>query len=157
MIGLLKSDFALFSETFANKYFDEDLGIDPDSRTCPICGNMLSTHIATFSFRKSYRTFAYPWIWHNAQAALMESSRWVFVGYSLPDADFEFKHLLKTAELTFLRRRLAHSGFLDIVVVLKDDPSAEARYRAFFGDRIRRVIQGGLEEYVKLNRIGVGV
>ncbi len=154
MIGLIKSDFRLFAEAFTDARFDEALGIDPHSRKCSHCNNMLATHIATFSFRKSYRTFAYPAIWHNAQVALSNSDTWTFVGYSLPDADFEFKHLLKTAELSLRRRREAPS--LKITIVLKDDEFAEARYRAFFGSRIHAVVQGGLEEYVALNHVDVG-
>ncbi|MDP3940993.1 MAG: hypothetical protein Q8Q49_01650 [bacterium] len=146
MIGLIKADFRLFAEEFNNQNFDDPIGDEPESRKCPLCGNMLATHIATFSFRKSYRTFAYPAIWHNAQTTLSKSSQWIFVGYSLPDADFEFKHLLKTAELAFRRRRDAET--LNITVVLKDDEAAESRFRAFFGERVHEVIQGGLQEFV---------
>jgi hypothetical protein len=154
MIGLIKSDFRLFEEAFTDQTFDDALGIPPSSRACSMCGNMLATHIATFSFRKSYRTFAYPSIWHYAQTSLSTSPHWIFVGYSLPDADFEFKHLLKTSELSFQRRR-HRAQSLKVTVVLKDDSEAEARYRAFFGNRIQSVVQGGLQEYVALNNIGV--
>lgn len=144
MIGLIKADFRLFSEKFTDRSFDEALGVDPKARKCLQCNNMLSTHIATFSFRKSYRTFAYPAIWHNAYAALSKSNKWIFVGYSLPDADFEFKHLLKTAELALRHRQKKIP--LEIIVILKSDQSAESRFRAFFGDRIQKVVQEGLDK-----------
>jgi hypothetical protein len=146
MIGLIKADFRLFAEQLSDQQFDEALGVTPESRKCPQCNNMLATHIATFSFRKSYRTFAYPAIWHNAQTFLSKSNHWIFVGYSLPDADFEFKHLLKSGELSLRRRRGAAP--LQITVILKNDEAAELRFRSFFGNRNLVVVQGGLQEFV---------
>lgn len=146
MVGLVKADFRLFNAAWKGRAFDDALGVPPASRECPFCKNMISTHIATFSFRKSYRTFAYPAIWHSARRLLSTSSDWVFVGYSLPDADYEFKHLLKSAQLALGRRK--QSRPLSIHVVLKDNAQAERRFRGFFGNRIARVCQDGLEEYV---------
>ena len=104
----------------------------------------LSTHIATFSYKKSYRTFAYPAIWHAAQMNLAESDEWIFVGYSLPDADYEFKHLLKSAELSYTVRPT-------IKIILKNDLNAAEIYQKFFGNRLasKNIYQDGLEEYVK--------
>lgn len=146
MVGLVKADFRLFDATLKGRAFDEALGLTPQKRECPFCKNMVSTHIATFSFRKSYRTYAYPAIWHAARHWLSRSSRWLFVGYSLPDADYEFKHLLKTAQLALDRRKDVPPLAID--VVLKNNPHAERRYRGLFGSRIQNVCQGGLEEYV---------
>jgi len=122
------------------------LGIAPENRECPFCKNMISTHMATFSFTKSYRTYAYPAIWHSARRILSESSEWLFVGYSLPDADCEFKHVLKAAQLSLEKRRANQP--LKIQVVLKENARAERRYRGFFGRRIERIHQGGLEGFV---------
>lgn len=150
MIGLIKADFRLFKEEFSNTNFDRALGTLFKSRKCHFCNNMLATHIVTFSFKKSYRTFAYPAIWHNAQSILSKSSDWIFVGYSLPDADFEFKHMLKVSELTLRRKRVQPP--LKINVVVKNDRAAEDRFRSFFGSRITKIYQGGLQEFVKKNR-----
>lgn len=147
MVGLVKADFRLFDETLKGRSFDEALGIAPSSRECLFCKNMISTHMATFSFTKSYRTFAYPAIWHSARRLLSESSEWLFVGYSLPDADYEFKHMLKVAQLALERRK--NTKPLEINVVIKDNPTAERRYRGFFGKKIARIWQQGLEGYVQ--------
>ncbi len=146
MVGLVKADFRLFDESLTGSAFDEALGVSPQHRECRFCRNMLTTHMATFSFRKSFRTHAYPAIWHNARRLLSESSEWIFAGYSLPDADYEFKHLLKVAELALGKRKDLQP--LSIQVVLKDNAAAEGRYRGLFGRRIQRVWQGGLEEFV---------
>jgi len=126
MVGLVKADFRLFDTTLKGRAFDEALGVAPQHRECPFCRNMVSTHIATFSFRKSYRTYAYPAIWHASRHWLSRSSRWIFVGYSLPDADYEFKHMLKTAQLSLDRRKDVPP--LQIDVVLKENPKAERRF-----------------------------
>lgn len=149
MVGLVKADFRLFDETLKGRSFDEALGIAPSSRECPFCKNMISTHMATFSFTKSFRTFAYPAIWHKTRRLLAESNRWIFVGYSLPDADYEFKHMLKAAQLSLERRKSSQP--LEIQVILKHNPRAELRYRAFFGRRIGQVWQQGLEGFVRKN------
>lgn len=147
MVGLVKADFRLFDEALTGKSFNEALGIAPQNRECPFCKNMISTHMATFSFTKSYRTYAYPAIWQAARRMLAESTDWLFVGYSLPDADFEFKHMLKAAQLSLEKRRSNQP--LKINVVLKGNEKAERRYRGFFGKRIETIHQGGLEEFAR--------
>lgn len=142
MIGLNEADFRLFKKRPKGE-FQEALGVTRHSRKCRYCQRNLATHITTFSFRKSYRTFAYSSIWHNAQTLLSQSDEWIFVGYSLPDTDFEFKHMLKTAELTRGKKNLPK-----ILVIVKNDLAAENRFRAFFGKRIEQTYQGGLEEFV---------
>jgi hypothetical protein len=107
---------------------------------------MVSTHMATFSFTKSYRTYAYPAIWQAARRVLADSDVWIFVGYSLPDADYEFKHMLKSAQLSFEKRK--NHRPLKIQVILKENERAERRYRGFFGRKIDCVFQHGLEGYV---------
>ena len=74
------------------------------------------------------------------------ANRWLFVGYSLPHADYEFAHLLKTAELKLARPRLRP---MQINVVLKKDKAAEARFRQMFGSAVTNVSQSGLDGYVK--------
>jgi hypothetical protein len=143
-VGLIKSDFRLFDEKFTDKHFDDALGINPKDRKCKICNNAVASHIATFSYRKSFRTAAYPAIWSEAENLLGSSNKWVFVGYSLPEADFELKHLIKSAEL-----RLKHKGMkrgID-VVVYKDD-LARAKFKRFFGEDNLSIYDGGLAEYV---------
>jgi hypothetical protein len=38
--------------------------------------------------------------WLSAERLLRQAKKWVFIGYSLPAADYEFKHLLKRVQLS---------------------------------------------------------
>jgi hypothetical protein len=144
-VGLIKHDFRLFDEKFSGKQFNEMLGIDINVRKCHRCKNMVSSHIATFSYRKSFRTYAYSAIWHRAEDLLAEANHWVFIGYSLPKADFELKSLLKTAQLRYAH--LPRRGPVRIDVVVKGD-AARRDYEAFFGPDRFQYFDQGLENYV---------
>ena len=112
----------------------------------PLCDNMVSTHIATFSYRKSFRTHAYPSIWHRAERILSEADRWVFIGYSLPKADYEIKHLLKVAQLSMTHKR--RNRELEIDVVVKGN-SAMGDYESFLGRGRFTFHSDGLAGYVR--------
>lgn len=113
-------------------------------RGCRRCGCKLTARVGTFSYRKDFAIQQFQTIWNRAHAALRDSEAWLFVGYSMPEADFEFRHLLKSAELAekvSSRRR--------IQVVLKGDCDAGLRYRRFFGLNERLIYQGGLAAWVE--------
>ncbi|MBA7666992.1 hypothetical protein ES703_75077 [subsurface metagenome] len=143
-VGLVKSDFRLFDEKFTDKHFDKALGIRPNEKKCKICNNSVASHIATFSYRKSFRTAAYPAIWSEAENILANSSKWIFIGYSLPEADFELKHLIKNAELRFKHKKMKR----DIDVVILEDNSIKKKFEKFFGKENVNINQGGLSDYV---------
>src|ERR1035438_3087931 len=145
-VGLVKADFRLFDERFSGSTFDSSLGIDPRARHCPFCNNMVSSHIATFSYRKSFRTHAYTSIWHRAERILSEADRWVFIGYSLPKADYELKHLIKVAQLRMAHKRQNRRLVIDVVV---KGESALSDYQGFFGEDAFTFCSGGLEDYVR--------
>lgn len=66
------------------------------------------------------------------------------IGYSLPEADFVFKHMLKTAETASLS-----SGTKQVRVVVKDsDGAVEDRYRRFFGQRLVDFQKDGVEAWI---------
>ena len=67
----------------------------------------------------------------------------MFVGYSLPEADFEFRHLLKSAE-----KAVAGNTPKTIQVILRKDPKAEQRFRRFFGIAGEQIQQCGLSEFL---------
>ena len=143
---LVKSDFRLFDERFTDKVFDDGLGITPEERECRFCKNMVSSHIATFSYRKSFRTHAYAGIWNRAAEILADADRWIFIGYSLPKADFELKHLLKTAQLRFAHTRKRKRP-LEMHIVTKTK-EAFPSYERLFGKRYSTFCDGGLQEYI---------
>jgi hypothetical protein len=146
MAGLIKADFRLIDEKFSDKKFDEALGISSGARNCRFCGFPVSSHIATFSYRKSFRTHAYPSVWYHAERLLADSAHWIFVGYSLPEADFELKQMLKSARLRVQERLGKATKPIDVIVL--DDLRTQGKYEAFFGVENVRCFQGGLADYL---------
>jgi len=111
-----------------------DLEFKPKkARGCCFCGTELGTRIATFSYRKALDFRMFQRSWERAERHLRDSDRWVFIGYSLPGADFEFKYLLKRVEL-------ARAKPPRIVVVSGGDKEATSRtlknYQGIFGSRV---------------------
>lgn len=143
-VGLKRSAYNLFDPGFAEQYFGRKSDPDQEEHCCKHCGNMLSSHIATFSYRKSFRTAAYSAIWHEAENLLAQADHWIFIGYSLPEADFEFKHLIKSAEL-----RMPDRGRRRIDAVLFQDEKAKNKFERFFGFDNVRVYENGLKDYVR--------
>ena len=81
--------------------------------------------------------------WNNAEQLLNTAKRWVFIGYSLPAADYEFKYLLKRIEL-------ARPKPPDVIVVTGGDGASTTRknYRHFFGTRLNKhVFNDGLTDH----------
>jgi hypothetical protein len=112
--------------------------------TCPACADVrLTTRIATFSLLKALDFPMFQKSWFSAEQLLRHSKKWVFIGYSLPTADFEFKYLLKRVQLS---RQPP-----EFVVITGGTPEqADVTYRnyqRFFGRSIRRrggFFDGGL-------------
>jgi hypothetical protein len=146
-VDIRASDLALFEV-----HEPERLQIDSEFRECRRCQcpDSVGSHIATFSYRKSFRTQVFQAAWREAERVLTAAPRWIFVGYSLPEADYEFKHLLKLAQLTHRDRQKR------ITSVLLDDTAAACRYHALFGPDIE-ICQGGLGAFVRQqNGAGAG-
>lgn len=104
---------------------------------CPVCkAKALGTRLATFSYRKALDFPMFQKSWLAAEALLREAKTWIFIGYSLPAADYEFKYLLK-------RIQAARTGAPRLVLITGGDKErAEATYRnyqRFFGRGISRV------------------
>jgi len=110
---------------------------------CLACPGRMTTRVATFSYRKGLDAPVFQAVWDEARPALAWANRWLFIGYSLPEADIEIRHLLKTTQLA--RKRPAS---LSIEVVLKDDPGAAERYARFFGLRDEQVFNCGLGSWI---------
>lgn len=92
----------------------------------------LTTRIATFSFLKALDFPMFERSWLSAEELLRNAKKWVFIGYSLPAADYEFKHLLKRVQLS---RNVAP----EFVVITGGSNSRETylNYQRFFGRSIR--------------------
>ncbi len=100
------------------------------------------------TFLKDLSNFQIKLVWQNAGVELMEAQRLIFIGYSLPHADFEFRQLLS---------RMVHKK-AKVDVVLYDDGTPEGtrryedeckRYRQFFSGRTISFEPRGVIEFVK--------
>jgi hypothetical protein len=144
--GLNKSDFDIFDRIIGDEQFCAEIGRCDEARKCRFCGNKVSTHIASFSYRKSFRTSAYSSIWYHAERLLAKSDHWVFIGYSLPEADYEFKHLLKSAQL---RKSNPEKSISKRIEVVTKDKTTCKKFRKFFGEKaICKCYNKGLSQYV---------
>jgi NAD-dependent SIR2 family protein deacetylase len=107
-----------------------------DGSPCPLCSTpRLRPLLIAPTHLKDYRNPHLAQVWFEAERALREADRAVFIGYSLPDDDVEVVYLLK--------RGLAHLTPDRITVVEYDAtmPPLEGhtvgrRYRTLFGDGI---------------------
>lgn len=103
---------------------------------CPSCNANLGTRLATFSYTKALDFPMFQKSWFSAEKLLMHAENWIFFGYSLPAADYEFKYLLK-------RCQLARSPRPRIMVVTagKAAKTTLSRYRQFFGEDVRLEVE----------------
>lgn len=80
-------------------------------------------------------------IWQNAGIELSEATKIVFLGYSLPYADFEIRQLLSR----FVRK----NAKIEVVLYPYCDTSEEElRYKTFFGARDVVVLKKTIPDYV---------
>jgi hypothetical protein len=95
----------------------------------------LGTRIATFSYRKALDFPMFQRSWLAAEELLRAARRWVFIGYSLPAADYEFKYLLKRTQLS----RSQEPEFIIISGGGKEDlRRTYDNYQRFFGRSVRK-------------------
>jgi hypothetical protein len=97
--------------------------------TCSRCPEVcLGTRIATLSYLKALDFPMFQKSWFSAERVLRNASRWVFIGYSLPAADYEFKYLLKRVQISRQEKP-------EIVLVTggTDPELTYSNYQRFFG------------------------
>jgi len=110
-------------------------------------GAFLSSQLIMPTFLKDLNNVQLKLIWQNAGIELAEASKIVFLGYSLPMADFELRQLLA--------RNVRHNAKIEVVLHSSDKTSSknsnstEYRYSSFFGKRDISFSYDGVEEYVK--------
>ncbi|MHB1587388.1 MAG: hypothetical protein ACYCRH_03280 [Acidiferrobacteraceae bacterium] len=112
--------------------------------SCRSCKAPLSARVATFSYGKAMGYFQFQAVWDEALWQLRRAETWVFIGYSLPDADFQLRHLLKTAQLG---RKKAPK--IVAVLVLKPESKTRQNYERLFGTQLK-VIE--VQNLVNLSR-----
>lgn len=138
----------IFDEKFC-RHCDTNFGTKEET------SNLLTTNLIMPTFLKNLNNIQNKLIWQNAGIELSEASKIVFLGYSLPQADFEFKQLLS--------RMIRKDAIIETVLIEKDNPSnydikdnaryqtAGYRYSNFFSGREIRIFYKGIGEYIKNN------
>ena len=109
---------------------------------CWACSARLGVPVLTFTYRKDLQKFRV--VWDAAKTVLQLADRWLFVGYSMPEADVEVRHLLKSTQLA---RKDPAAPLID--AVLKADCDAGLRYQRFFGLPCEKVFQDGIARWAK--------
>lgn len=140
------------------------------ARSCPECERVLAARggapqkgeprIEPFFVTPTFvKVFDNPHIrmtWHNAYMDLAEAGEVVFIGYSLPEADYHVR--------TLLRRAIRPDARITVVLTPKDDHKRNTpkhlraflpanRYRTFFGPDRPAFVTSGVRGY--FNQVGV--
>lgn len=119
---------------------------DSENSKCA-CGSILGSRPATFSFRKNFSLSFFQTLWEIARKELASADKWLIIGYSLPDADYEFKYLLKSAQFAKSQGQLQ---IFKVPVILHEGNNCvrfcadKKRCLAFFGPNKTSVYGEGL-------------
>lgn len=125
-------DWELVWATIGGDYKDKAV-----EALCPCCeARGLGTRLATFSYRKALEFPMFHKSWLAAEQLLRDASRWIFIGYSLPGADYEFKYLLKQVQLA--RHKAPPSLVLITGGESKEAEETSRNYQRFFGRGIKK-------------------
>jgi NAD-dependent SIR2 family protein deacetylase len=114
----------------------------------------LRSNLIMPTFLKDLNNFQIKLIWQNAGVELSEADKVVFMGYSLPQADYELRQLLS--------RMIPHNSKIE--VVMRDEKDEETgkiviertiendeilnRYKTFFGKRQIMPYREGVVKYI---------
>jgi len=104
--------------------------------------NRLTSNMVMPTFLKDFTNPQYKMIWRGAGIELSEASKLVFIGYSLPQADFELRQLLS--------RMVRKEAEIEVVSKGKNN-DMEKRYEIFFGSRKIQFFREGAKHYIENN------
>lgn len=138
--------------------FGEKIGVTQYNHQTPCrhCNsNYLGNHILQSNlimptFLKNLSNPQYRIIWQNAGIEISEASKIIFIGYSLPYADFEIRNLLS--------RMVRKNAKIEVVTKGHKNSHAfkelKTNYSSFFGDREIMFHNKGAKDYImkKCNR-----
>lgn len=125
---------------------------------CPACqenfGESVDQHsplkryFVSPTFLKDFSGTHFRSIWWNAGYEIVEASQIIFIGYSLPLSDYDFRHLVarnldKNASVTAILMK--REGDCESV---RDFDQAKTNYKAFFGRGVT-IKEYGVEEFIK--------
>ncbi len=96
------------------------------------------------TFLKDLNNIQIKLVWQNAGVELSEAEKIIFIGYSLPAADFEIRQLLS--------RSIRKDAEIDVLIYPGSDDTSKRnekeRYNNFFGSRKINFIEKTVPEYV---------
>jgi hypothetical protein len=143
----------LFNEYIAGKICPRCYRVRDVDGSTALNEPVLEPLIISPTFIKEFNNAHIQMIWHNAYIDLCEAKKVVFIGYSLPEADYHLRTLLK--------RAIRKDAELVVVLTKKDksprhcvnhirEKYAASRYEAFFGKGEHLKFEfGGVESYFR--------
>ncbi|MFY8097264.1 MAG: hypothetical protein ACOVMH_05550 [Flavobacterium sp.] len=109
--------------------------------------HILTSNLIMPTFLKDFSNPQYKLIWQNAGVELSEATKVVFIGYSLPQADFEMRQLLS--------RMIRENVVIEVVTkgskTKKSTKELIKRYNVFFGKRNPKFYYDGVIHYINNN------
>lgn len=106
--------------------------------------HLLASNLIMPTFIKDLSNPQYKIIWQNAGIELSEADKLVFIGYSLPSADFEMRQLLSR-----MTRQTAEIVVVDYCCDPTRKEQTEAHWRRFFGNRKLTFYFEGAMNYIE--------
>lgn len=108
--------------------------------------NKLISNLIMPTFIKDLSNPQYKIIWQNAGIELSEAEKIIFIGYSLPSADFEMRQLLS--------RMVRRNVEIEVVSYDKEESpeksdKTKSTWEAFFGDRKIKVHLCGASKFIE--------
>lgn len=115
-----------------------------ETHSCRACGDdgiKLQPSLILPTFQKTLDTFHYRHIWNQAATELSEATKLVFIGYSFPLADFDFRALIT--------KHLPTNANVEAILHSSDATNGTGkRYTDYFGSRRCSLRYEGVETYV---------
>ncbi len=140
-LGLSESASSIYvkerESPFMSSYQDSSGG-----EFCPV----LEPYVITPTFAKVFDQPHIQTTWHNAYVELREADEIIIIGYSLPEADYHFRTLLRRAIRTNSEVRVVLSQY-DAPTESKSD-LPEHRYRRIFSDSQLSLTYDGVEAFI---------
>jgi hypothetical protein len=135
--------------------FNDKIAINQytDKKRCRHCTNNFGSHKSHIlhsnmimpTFLKNLDSTQYKVLWRAAETEIAEADRLVFIGYSLPNADFEMRQLLS--------RMTRSNAKIEVVDYGKQQSKSikelKRKYKIFFGSRESKFFFEGAKHYIE--------
>ncbi|MBE0365512.1 hypothetical protein PULV_b0098 [Pseudoalteromonas ulvae UL12] len=105
--------------------------------------HLLTSNLIMPTYIKDLSNPQYKVIWQNAGIEIAEADKLVFIGYSLPNADFEMRQLLSR-----MTRKTAKIEVVDYCNNSDDKKLVKKHWSKFFGDRELSFSFSGAQGYI---------